>query len=99
MLIFKTKTLWLLVDKKEVKPIAPTTTQIIVKTPLLPLIGARNISAWENRDALVLTINKICLNNNVISHIQSCQMLALTWVELIRLYESQDPMTKMYLKD
>jgi hypothetical protein len=66
MLIFKTKKLWLLVDKKEVKPIALSPTQIIVKTPLLPLIGARNISAWENRDALVLAINKICLNNNVI---------------------------------
>jgi hypothetical protein len=56
----------LLVDKKEVKPIAPSPTQIIVKTLLLHLIGARNISAWENRDALVLAINKICLNNNVI---------------------------------
>jgi hypothetical protein len=48
---------------------------------------------------LALTIINNCFENNVISHIQSHQTLALARVELVRLFESQEPMTKMYLKD
>jgi hypothetical protein len=35
-LIFKAEKLWLLVNEKEVKPIAPTITQITIGTPPLP---------------------------------------------------------------
>jgi len=64
---------------KEVKPIAPTTTKITIGT--LPLVAKRigSINVWEDKDALALTIINNCLNNSIISHIQSCQMLALAW--------------------
>jgi hypothetical protein len=64
---------------KEVKPIAPTTTQITIGT--LPLLAkrTRSINAWEDKDALALTIINNYLDNSIISHTQSCQMLVLAW--------------------
>ncbi len=62
--IFKAEKLWLLVDEEEVKPIAPTITQIIIGTPL-PTIGARSISAWKDRDVMALTIINNSLDNVV----------------------------------
>lgn len=98
-LIFKAEKLWSLVDGTEVKPVAPTAAQITAGTPPLPVAGAGSISAWEDRDMLALTIINNGLDNSVVSHIQSCKTAALAWTELIRLFESQDAVTKMYLKD
>jgi len=60
---------------KEVKPIAPIRTQITIGTPPLLAKRTRSINAWEDKDALALTIINNYLDNNIISHIQSCQML------------------------
>ena len=40
-----------------------------------------------------------CLENYIVSHIQSCTTSNLAWQELIKIFESQDALTKMYLKD
>jgi len=40
------------------------------------------------------------LNNNVVYHLQSCFASSrLTWINLIRLFELKDGVTKMYLKN
>ncbi len=47
-----------------------------------------------------LTIHSKCLNNiDVISNVQSCITTNLTWLELKRLLQSQNVITKMYIKD
>jgi hypothetical protein len=57
---------------KEVKPIVPTTTQITIGTPPLLAKRTRSINAWEDKDALALTIINSYVDNSIISHIQSC---------------------------
>jgi hypothetical protein len=52
------------------------------------------------RDAMSLSIHSKCLNNiDVISNVQSCITTNLAWLELKRLFQSQNVITKMYLKD
>jgi hypothetical protein len=52
------------------------------------------------RDAMSLTIHSKYLNNiDVISNVQSCITTNLAWLELKRLFQSQNVITKMYLKD
>jgi len=46
-----------------------------------------------------LTIHSKCLNNiDVISNLQPCITTNLAWLELKRLFQSQNVITKMYLK-
>jgi hypothetical protein len=47
--------------------------------------------------SLILINNSI--NNSIISHIQLCPTSHNAWNELIKLFESQDVVTKMYLKN
>jgi len=98
-LVFKAEKLWSVVSGSEPLPIAPNTAQIAASTPVLPTIGAGSISHWEERDTLSLTIIINCLENNVISHIQSYKTSNEAWKELKNVFESQDAITKMYLKD
>jgi hypothetical protein len=48
---------------------------------------------------MFVTIINNCLDNNVISHVQSCVTSNLTWIKLIKLFQFQNVVTKMYLKD
>lgn len=98
-LIFKAEKLWPIVSGSEPLPAAPSAAEVAAGTPALPTTGVGSISAWEDKDALSLTIINNCLENNIVSHIQSCKTAHLAWQELERLFESQDAVTKMYLKD
>ena len=98
-LIFKTEKLWSIVSGAEPLPVAPTVAEIVAGSQLLPTIGVGSISYWEERDSLSLTIINNCLENNVVSHIQSYSYANQTWQELSRIFESQDAVTKMHLKD
>ena len=71
-MIFKTEKLWSIVSGAEPLPVAPTVAEIAVGSQLLPATGVGSISHWEERDSLSLTIINNCLENNVVSHIQSC---------------------------
>ena len=94
-----TKNLLTTVDGSEIKPIAPFVAQIVARTPTLPIIEVRSIRNWEQRNTLSLTIKNNCLDNSIVSHVQACTTVASAWSELKRLFESQDTVTKMYLKD
>jgi hypothetical protein len=66
---------------------------------LVLAIGVGIINAWEKGYVIFLTLISNCLDNTVISHVQSCTIVRLTWTKLTRLFQSQDVVTKMYLKD
>jgi hypothetical protein len=99
MLIFKVENLWPLVNGRKPKPMTPTTPQIAISTCSLLAIGVGIINAWEEGYVISLTLISNCLDNTIISHVQSCTPTRLTWKKLTRLFESQDVVTKMYPKD
>jgi hypothetical protein len=99
MLIFKAKKLWPLVNGTKPKPMTPTTPQIAIGTHSLLAIGVSIINAWEEGYVISLTLISNCLDNIVISHVQSCTTARLTWTKLTKLFESQDVVTNIYLKD
>ena len=78
---------------------APTARELAAGTLVLPLTGAGSISLWKDQDALSLTIVNNCLENSIVSHIQSCKTSHLAWSKLINIFESQDIVTKMHLKE
>ena len=98
-LVFKAEKLWSVVSGDEPLPITLNAIQIAAGTPALPATGAGSISNWEERDTLSLTIINNCLENNIVSHIQSYKTSNEAWKELKSVFESQDAITKMYLKD
>jgi hypothetical protein len=51
------------------------------------------------RDNFTFTIIDNYLNNNFISQVDSKLTSNKTWQELIKIFESKDAITKMYLKD
>jgi hypothetical protein len=73
-------------------------TQLAIGMPPLPTIGIVNISA-SNVKELSLTLINNCLNNNIIAHLQLHSIARLAWIESIRLFESQNVVTKVYPKD
>jgi hypothetical protein len=48
---------------------------------------------------IVIQVINNCLDNNIISNVQSKTTSHDAWQELIKMFESQDAMTKMFLKD
>jgi hypothetical protein len=46
-----------------------------------------------------LTITTNCLENNQVSHITSSTTSKQAWAKISRLFESQDFVTKMYLRE
>jgi len=80
-LIFKAEKLWPIVSGSETIPMAPSATEVAVGTPALSTTRVGSISAWEDKDALSLTIINNCLKNNIVSHIQSCKSAHLAWQE------------------
>jgi hypothetical protein len=76
-----------------------TPTQLAIGMPPLPTIGIVSISASDVKNTLSLTLIKNCLHNIIIAHLQSPSIARLAWTELIRLFESQNVVTKAYPKD
>jgi hypothetical protein len=56
----------------EPKPTLPTITEFDAKTLVLLATKMKNINEWEEKDVMFLTIINNYLDNNVISHVQSC---------------------------
>jgi len=72
-LILKAEKLWDIVNGTVPKLIARTAAQIPAGTPTLPAIGAGNISEWEERDAVSLTIINNCrtiVSYHMFNHVQ-----------------------------
>jgi hypothetical protein len=86
MLIFKVEILWPLVNGTKPKPMTPTTPQIAIGIRSLPAIGIGIINAWDEGYVISLTLIRNCLDNIVISHVQSCIIARLTWTKLTRLF-------------
>lgn len=98
-MIFKAEKLCALVSGVEHLPVAQMAAQIAVGSPPLPIIGAIVIGAWEDKFFLSLTTINNCLQNNIVTRIQSCTSAHHTWKELIKLFESHGVVPKMFLKD
>ena len=73
--------------------------EILAGVVIPPANGPGSIINWEDKDTIALTIITNCLDNNIVSHIQSKLTSNEAWQELIRIFESHDVVTKMYLKD
>lgn len=98
-LIFKAEKLWSIVSGDQHLPVAPTAAEVAAGTPALPAIGVGSISMWEDQDALALTIINNCLENSIVSHVQSSKTANQAWTILINIFESQDIVTRMHMKD
>lgn len=98
-LLLRTHKLWTIVEGTETKPIPPTTAEIARGSVALPRTGAGSVMDWEERDVLALLIINNCLDNSLTCHIQRCETSKTAWDELLRLFQSQDPITKMYIMD
>lgn len=98
-LIFKAEKLWSLVSGIEHLPVAPTQVELAAGATILRLTGASSISLWQEQDAIALTIINNCIESSIVSHIQSRQKSFSAWSELISIFESQDIVTKMHLKE
>jgi hypothetical protein len=73
--------------------------QIVAGTAILPTTRASSIAKWNDKDAIAIQVINNCSNNNVVSNVQSKITLHDDWQELIRMFESQDVVIKMFLKD
>ena len=96
--ILQSKKLSNFVDGSELKPIMPPPTpgQSFTHTPRTrPASKAK----WDEKDIQARIIIRNCLELNQISHIISKQTFKESWDELCWLYEAQDSVTQMYLKE
>lgn len=99
-LTFKAEKMWLIVNGEEPLSIAPTTTELVDGTrQALHAEGAGSISNWVDKNAIALTIITKCLENHIVPHVQSCSTTHQAWIALTSIFESQDVITKMHLKD
>ncbi len=57
-----------------------------------------NITNWDECDVIALIISNSCLDNSVVSHVQLKNTLQEAWQGFKRLFESQDAITKMFIK-
>ena len=97
-LVLKSEKLLKVVEGNELCPITPPPTPggTVNHTPAT---GAGSKEQWLEKDTNALTIITNCLENSQISHITSSTTSKEAWDELSRLFESQDSVTKMYLKE
>ena len=98
-LLFKSERLYSIVSGTEGKPVQPSVAEILAGVVVPPANGLGSIINWEDKDTIALTIITNCLDNNIVSHIQSKLTSNEAWQELIRIFESHDAIAKMYLKD
>ncbi len=96
---FKVENLWSMINGIELKLMYLAPTQLAIGMPPLPTIGIVSISALYVKNTLSLTLINNCLHNIITAHLQSDFIARLTWIELIRLLESQNVVTKVYPKD
>jgi len=80
--------LWPYVNGMHAKPIVPIIVQIATKAIFLPVAKASSIAEWDDKDAIAIQVINTCLNNNIISNVQSKTTLHDVWQELIKMFES-----------
>jgi len=73
--------------------------QIVAGAAFLPTIRAGSITKGDDKDAIAIQVINNCSDNNVVSNVQSIITSHDAWQELFRMFESQDVVTKMFLKD
>ncbi len=73
--------------------------QIVVGATILVATRASSITKWDDKDTIAIQVINNCLDNNVVSNVQSIITSHDAWQELFRMFESQDVVTKMFLKD
>ncbi len=83
--------LWPYVNGMQAKPIIPIVAQIATL--------ASSIVEWVDKDAIAIQVINNCLDNNIISNVQSKTTSHDVGQELIKMFESQDVITKMFLRD
>jgi hypothetical protein len=81
------------------KLVLPITSQLVTRMQVLLTIGVGSWINWEKHDNFTFTIVNNCLDNTVISHVQSKKTSKEAWRSLTYLFESKNVVTKMYLKD
>jgi hypothetical protein len=96
---FHTEKIWSIVKGIEVKPIPQTIAQIGARSHALLVTRIGVVSNWKNNDTMSLTLINNSIDNSTISHIQLCPTSHDAWNELIKLFESQDVVTKMNFKN
>ena len=94
-LLFKSERLYSIVSGTEGKPVQPSTAEILVGAVVPLANGPYSIINWEDKDTIALTNITNCLDNDIVSHIQSKLTSNEAWQELIRIFESHDAVTKM----
>jgi len=73
--------------------------QIVVGAAILGATRAGSITKWDDKDPIAIQVINNCLDNNVVSNVQSIITSHDAWQELFRMFESQNVVTKMFLKD
>jgi hypothetical protein len=73
--------------------------QIVTGAAILPATRGGTITKWDDKDTIAIHIINNCSNINVVSNVQSKITSHDAWQELFRMFESEDVVTKMFLKD
>jgi hypothetical protein len=87
-----------LVEGTETKLIPPIAIQRTIGVQPFPYHGVGSLLHWEDKDTLNLTILNNNVDNFVISHIQSYNLTHGIWVELNKISESKNAVTKTFLR-
>jgi len=74
-------------------------TQIVAGIVILLATRVGSITKWDDKDAIAIQVINNCSDNNVVSNVQSIITSHDAWQELFGMFESQDVVTKMFLKD
>lgn len=78
---------------------SPNNIQIGARSLALLATRIGVVSNCKNNDTMSLTLINNSIDNRIITHIQLCPTSHDEWNELIKLFESQDVVTKIYLKN
>ncbi len=87
-----------MVEGTETKLIPPIATQRTIGAQPFPYHGMGSLLHWKDKDTLNLTILNNNVDNFLISHIQSYNLAHGTWVELNKIFEYKNAITKMFLR-
>ncbi len=69
------------------------------RAAILPATRTGSITKWDDKDAIAIQVINNCSDNNVVSNVQSIITSHDAWQELFKMFESQDVVTKLFLKD
>jgi hypothetical protein len=73
--------------------------QIVAGATILGAIRTGSITKWDDKDTIAIQVINNCSDKNVVSNVQSIITSHDAWQELFRTFESEDVVTKMFLKD